>query len=505
MLMVITSVSTKKLFESAVDCYGIFIEEASLEKEISFVSKQFFPNLHAILEKRGFKGRKLEHIVLSLPSSDKLKSSTLILVGLGNKSNGIDIETYRRALGKMVRTAIDCKSISMALALPQASLFGEKYELLAKETALIADVAAYHFDDFITDSARKQIAPLHIMLCVDTKQEKAVKQGVELGTIIAHGINKARHWIDLPPIVLNPPQLADKAAKIAKDKGLLFTQFSEEQINKMGMGGLSAVSRGSELDCRLIVMEYKTKKKGAPTVAFVGKGITFDSGGLSIKPARGMESMKCDMSGAAAVIATMEILAELKPEINVVGIAPLSENLPSGNAIKPGDIVTFYNGKTAEIKNTDAEGRLILADALSYAVKHYKLDAIIDLATLTGAISYALGPFYSGLFSQHDDLVERIYTASEHSGDAVWRLPMGDDYKQAIISTVADICNIGNESIKSGSITAAHFLEHFVADVPWAHLDIAGTAYDVPNVSYYRSGATGVGIRLLVELAMNWK
>jgi Leucyl aminopeptidase len=271
------------------------------------------------------------------------------------------------------------------------------------------------------------------------------------------------------------------------------------------MGGLAAVGRGSDQDCQMVILEYKAKRKNAPTIAFVGKGITFDSGGLSIKPALNMETMKDDMSGAAAVITTMEVLAHLKPDVNVVALAPLAENLPSGKATMPGDIVTFYNGKTAEVRNTDAEGRLVLADALSYAVKHYKPDAIIDIATLTGACAYALGPFFTGLMSQHDTLVKDIEISAQRSGDRVWRLPLHDDYQIAIRSDISDMCNIGAPKYMAGAITAAHFLKHFVGQTPWAHLDIAGTAFNVPDLPYYKQGATGVGVRLLVDLAMHWK
>ena len=190
--------------------------------------------------------------------------------------------------------------------------------------------------------------------------------------------------------------------------------------------------------------------------------------------------------------------------MNVIGVAPLAENLPSGKATKPGDIITFYNGKTAEVKNTDAEGRLILADALSYTAKQYKPDAIIDIATLTGACAYALGPFFTGLMSQDDELVDEIEDAAERTGDRVWRLPLHDDYKKAVQSDVADLCNIGSPKYMAGTITAAHFLKAFVGDTPWAHLDIAGTAFDVPDMPYYRTGATGAGVRLLIALAMNW-
>lgn len=272
----------------------------------------------------------------------------------------------------------------------------------------------------------------------------------------------------------------------------------------MGMGGLAAVSAGSEVDCRFVILEYKTEQKDAPTLAFVGKGITFDSGGLSLKPAASMETMKEDMSGAAAVIGAMEVLAQRKPAVNIVAITPLSENMPSGKATKPGDIIKFYNGKTAEVRNTDAEGRLILADALSYAVKHYKPDAMIDLATLTGACAYALGPFFSGMMTQYDHMAHKVEHAGKLSGDRVWRLPFDNDYKKAIRSDVADICNIGNSKYRAGAITAGFFLQNFVENTPWVHLDIAGVAFDVPDISYYSTGATGYGVRLLVELAMNW-
>ena len=215
--------------------------------------------------------------------------------------------------------------------------------------------------------------------------------------------------------------------------------------------------------------------------------------------------MKDDMAGAAAVISTMEMIAHLKPRVNVVAFAPLSENMPSGNATRPGDVVQFYNGKTAEIKNTDAEGRLILADALSYAVKHYSPDAIIDFATLTGSCSYALGPFFAGLMSQHEELTQRILSAGQRSGDRVWPLPFHDDYKPAVRSTVADLCNEGSSTYRAGAITAGFFLQNFVGTVPWVHLDIAGTSFNVPDMSYYRPGATGFGVRLLADLFMHWQ
>jgi leucyl aminopeptidase len=400
--------------------------------------------------------------------------------------------------------AISMHATSVAIQLlPDHVGFTEDY--IAEHTTVISTLAAYHFDEYMTQEDRKETKITELILCVQNiNSETLTKKGVERGTIIACAVNKARHWIDAPPLHLTPSYLADQAEEIAKKYSLAFVRLNENQIINLGMGGLAAVSKGSDLDCQFLVMHYKTDKVNAQTLALVGKGITFDSGGLSLKPAQSMETMKDDMSGAAAVIATMEVLAQFKPRINVIGFVPISENLPSGKATKPGDVIRFYNGKTAEVKNTDAEGRLILADALSYAVKQYKPDAIVDIATLTGACAYALGPFYTGLMSQHDELVEKIKHAAQISGDNVWQLPMSDDYKKAIKSDIADICNIGDGRIKAGAITAAHFLQNFVEDTPWAHLDIAGTAFDVPHIPYYRSGATGVGVRLFVELAMNW-
>ena len=503
--MITITVSDNKLWELQLPCYAVAVEEGfELSKELRQFAQEFNPDLPRILEKSDFTGKLLQTHVL--PVMDEKRLVYIIFVGLGKSKDKktIDIENYRRVVSHILKQAEKHKCESLALHLPSARLFDATMQELGKQAALFANMAAYHFAEYITEKERKGTEIFELTLCVDQKNKTAVQKGVKEGECIAQAVNKARHWIDLPPSKLTPPYLADKGKAIAKKHGLTVTVFNEKQINQMGMGGLSGVSAGSDQECRLLIMEYKTKKKTAPTLVFVGKGITFDSGGLSLKPPVHMETMKEDMSGAAAVIATMEALAILKPSVNVIGVTPLAENLPSGKATKPGDIVRFYNGKTAEVKNTDAEGRLVLADALSYAVKHYKPDAIIDIATLTGACAHALGPFYTGLMSEHDELTERVRNAAQRSGDRVWQLPMHDDYKVAIQSPVADICNIGSGKYMAGAITAACFLQHFVDDVPWVHLDIAGTAYNVPDLPYYRPGATGAGVRLLVDLAMNW-
>lgn len=503
----ITFVTTEqKITEQKSPCYVFLLpEEFSSSADMKACEKLFDIDIEQYLQKNDFKGKLQQVCILTTLVKNTLHRVFFVGIGKAAKGKIIDIENYRRALGRAYRQVAVYKHETFALSLPSAKMFDIDAEMLGQETATILNMAAYHFDEYISEKDRKETEIQEVTFCVDGNDKKSVQRGIPTGECIAHAVNKARHWIDLPPTTLTPQALADKARAIAKKTKLDITVFSEKQINEMGMGGLAAVSRGSDLDCEMVILEYHAPKKNAPTIAFVGKGITFDSGGLSIKPANHMETMKEDMSGAAAVIATMEALAQLKPAVNVIGIAPIAENMPSGKATKPGDIVRFYNGKTAEIKNTDAEGRLILADALSYAVKHYKPDAIIDIATLTGACAYALGPFFTGLMSQHDELVDVVQESADRTGDRVWRLPLHDDYKIAVRSDVADLSNTGNAKYMAGAITAAHFLKNFVNDTPWVHLDIAGTAFDVPDISYYRSGATGASIRLLIDIAMHWK
>jgi leucyl aminopeptidase len=485
---------------------ALFVEQDTLDTPLlREIAKIYFPHLlHAMAEQK-FSGKLGSSFVLPIVHEQAI--AHILFIGLGKRGqNGmISVEQYRRAVGYAVRTAEQYRWSSLQMRLPFAQNFGITDAQLAEYTVIALKMAHYYFDEFITDPMRK-FHVTNFTLIPEGHDVAALEQGMKTGRAIAHGVNQCRRWIDLPPAYLTPVELATVAQKIAKAQGLSYTVFGEQEINEMGMGGLAAVSRGSARDCQFVIMEYHCGKKNAPTLGFVGKGITFDSGGLSIKPAEYMENMKDDMSGAAAVIASMEVLAQLKPSVNIVAFAPLAENIPSDKATKPGDIATFYNGKTAEIKNTDAEGRLILADALSYAEKHYTLDCIVDLATLTGACAHALGPFYSGLMSFDDELVARLQKASEQSGDKLWRLPLDDDYRPAIKSPIADIQNIGSKRYMAGTITAALFLSNFVEKTPWAHIDIAGTAFNVPDLPYYRpEGATGVGVRLLVALAMNWQ
>lgn len=498
--MITYTISDKPLLSHKADAYALFLpENFSLTPDLQTVVKSYIPDLERLIKKYEFTGKAQTSFLVHMSKDNETKC--LILLGLGKKSNRT-VEHYRRALGSLIRLAEQHQCLEVSLDLPKASDIGISEQQLGQETATILNMAQYHFDEFFKEKKQKIFT---ITLCANGNSVKELTQGVNDGVIIGKAVNQARYLIDLPAEKLTPHDLAQKASDIAQKHNLKCTIFNEAEIINMGMGGLAAVSKGSERDAYLVTLEYDCGKKDAPTLAFVGKGITFDSGGLSLKPAQYMETMKEDMSGAAAVLQAVDALAQLQPEVNVVAVVPISENLPSGKATKPGDIIHFYNGKTAEVRNTDAEGRLILADALAYAEKNYKLDAIIDVATLTGACAYAFGPFFTGMMSQHSELAQRVQESADRTGDRVCALPFDDDYKAAIKSKVADICNIGNPSYRAGSITAGFFLQNFVENTPWVHLDIAGTAFDVPDISYYRPGATGAAVRLLIDVARNWK
>ncbi len=477
----------------------------------SFSAKDLDPSLAdcgldiaAFLKDRAFVGAKgsSAHVVVSLVPK---KFTLLIFVGMGkrNEQKHFSMETMRRGVGSAIK-CVQAKKISeVAMLLPESSLFGISGHDFIKDMYAIASMAAYKFDAFITKKDAKKT--MDIALCAAPGDQKASKDGAQAGAIIAQAVNRARYLNDMPPSQMTPTDLAHEAKTLAKEHGLECTIFDGKKIKELGMLGLHGVALGSDQDPRFVILHYRAKKANAPTLGFVGKGITFDSGGLSIKPANSMETMKDDMAGASAVIQAVAALAQLQADVHVIGFAPISENLLGGSAQKPGDIVTFYNGKTAEVRNTDAEGRLILADALAYATKNFKLDCIVDVATLTGACIYAVGPFYSALVSDNQPLADRIKEAGNRSGDCVWQLPFGDDFKAAIASDIADIQNVGDPRIAAGTITAACFLREFSGDVPWAHLDIASSSFNVPNISYVGKGATGSSVRLLIDLAMHWR
>jgi leucyl aminopeptidase len=329
----------------------------------------------------------------------------------------------------------------------------------------------------------------------------ALANGVSRGRIIGDAVNTARELINEPSSTLTPTELAERAKETANRFGLDIDVLDEARMKELGMGALLGVARGSDEPARLVILRYTPEGaepmgNDAEVIAIVGKGITFDSGGISIKPAEGMEKMKYDMSGAASTLAAMSAIAQLKPRINVIGIMPATENMPSGRAYKPGDVLRAMSGKTIEVINTDAEGRLILADAISYARK-LGATRIIDLATLTGAVSVALGTINVGMLGNNQEFIDEVRAAAKEVGERFWQLPLDEDYREQIKSDIADIKNSGGRN--AGTITAAYFLREFAEDVPWVHLDIAGTAWENERKPHMAKGPTGVAIRALIQ------
>ncbi len=483
------------------DLLGYFVSVDGMLNQLLALPIQV-ADLAERLADQNFKGDASSAACLHLTGQD---AKYLGLVGLGKVKNGIlSVEALRRAVSKLVRMAEDRNIKSVTMILPEAKLFEISLAELVEQVVTVAKIANHKFDTYLTDSAKKECDLLFSLVVPDAVVDlSAVVLKAEL---VADATNQTRQWVDTPANHFTPTILADHAQRIAKETGLKSTIFGGKQIDENGFGGIHAVARGSVEEGRMILLEYSCGIADAPTIALVGKGITYDTGGLSIKPANSMETMKDDMAGAAAVISTMQVIAKLKPKINVIGCAPAAENMPSGSAGRPGDIITFYNGKTAEVKNTDAEGRLVLADGLSYVTKNYQLAAVVDIATLTGACEYALGTFFAGLVTEHDELADKLVASGLQVGEPVWRLPLTDDYKSAMKSNIADLSNISGGRFKCGTITGAVFLQNFVGDVPWAHIDIANMAYDLGMLPYYRAdSATGFGVRILVDLVLNWR
>jgi leucyl aminopeptidase len=364
---------------------------------------------------------------------------------------------------------------------------------------------SYRYDEFVTESENGRLNSLRVEV-IDSDSAKITKlnKGLSSGVIIGRAQSYARTLANRPANIINPPELAAEAKRVAKTTaGLTCTVFDEKQMAAKGMGGVLAVGSGSANKPRFIVLKYSPAGKAAssrPTIALVGKAITFDSGGISIKPADKMDEMKLDKTGGIAVLGTMKAAAELRLPINIYGIIPAAENMPSGTSYRPGDIITTFSGKTVEVLNTDAEGRMILCDGLAYAVKQ-NCDVIIDIATLTGACRVALGKYMAGLMGNDERLMKQLQTAAEESGEKVWPMPSGDEYAEEMKSKIADLRNTGSKW--GGACTGAAFLRQFAGDAKWVHLDIAGTEIFDKATEYTTEGSSGFGVRLLTTYLMN--
>jgi leucyl aminopeptidase len=398
-------------------------------------------------------------------------------------------------MGKAVRVAEGLKLKKLSVWLDAGAPLSPS--LHSQAIAEGATLAAWRFRELKTqEDPENPPSEIEEVLLIGQGDEDGLRMGFQIGLAQARGENLARTLQSRPGNVATPTHLAQEAQRLGKDLGLKVTVLGPKDMEKEGMGALLAVAQGSEQEPRLIILEHRGGGKNEAPLVLVGKGLTFDAGGISIKPASGMEDMKFDMSGGAAVMGAMHAVAELALPLNVIGIVPSSENLLSGKAVKPGDVIRTREGKTVEVVNTDAEGRLILADALSYA-RTFEPAAMVDCATLTGACVIALGNHASAVVGTDEALIEELREAGARSGERCWPLPLWKEYKEQLESQVADLKNVGGRP--AGAITAAAFLREFVGDVSWAHLDIAGTAYGEGKISYQRKGGYGVPTRLLVE------
>ena len=453
--------------------------------------------ISTLMKQGDFKGELFECRLFYTQGA--LSAKRVLLTGLGKKGE-FDLEKWRGAAskaGQFIRN-----SGIKQFVFPIKKLDGLSENELAESFVTGLLLGVYQFNEFKT-LERDKIKEIGeaVLLGEKDAETKLIGDGLRIGKIISEAVYMARDLVNGPSNQVTPTVLAEKAQQIARDHGMEIRVLEVSQAEAMGMGAFTAVARGSQEPGKFITLEYN-KGKGLDTIALVGKGITFDSGGISIKPSEGMERMKDDMSGAAAVLATLQAASELKLPLNLVGVIPATENLPSGKAYKPGDILKTLSGQTVEVISTDAEGRLILSDALTYSLR-LKPKAIVDLATLTGACVIALGDYVMGLFGNDESLLKRVEEASGKTGEKVWRLPLWDEYFEYLKSDVADFRNVGTRA--AGAIIGAIFLSKFVEKIPWVHLDIAGPASIEKERPYIPKGGTGAGVRLVVQLLKDWK
>ena len=451
--------------------------------------------LEVFMAGANFEGKPDETLAVPV-GSGQLGATAAVLVGLGDRQT-VSPERLRRAAAAIVRRSPKAKTVATTLL--DVVPAGADRATAAQAVAEGAALGAYKFLRY----KQKADAPALERIVVLGKKDEAIQRALERGVAVAGAVAWARDLVNEPAGAMTPTQLAEEARRAAEQGGLEIEILDEVQIANEGLGGLLGVSLGSDQPPRLVKLTYTPKGKSTDTVALVGKGITFDSGGLSLKPAEGMETMKTDMSGAAAVIGAMSVLREAGVPTRVIGFVPTTENMPGPKAIKPGDVLKIRNGKTVEVLNTDAEGRLILADGLSLAAEE-KPDAVIDLATLTGACMVALGAKVAGLMGNDDTWIGQVRDAAARAGELVWHLPLPPEYRKDLDSEIADLKNItGNRY--GGALTAGIFLSEFTGDVPWVHLDIAGPARAGSDDGYTPKGGSGFGVRTLVEVLSNFE
>ncbi len=481
-----------KVSSAVIFCYQTDYARDPVLKKLNNI---FDGAIQRLYESGEFAGKLNQSVVLHTGSY--ISTDRVILAGLGKK-NKVNDDCFRQASGTISRLKAIKSSESVA--------FYPNDKTGRKTVSAIIEgfmLGGFVIDEFKSESNKANSVPSSIIICARSKKEaNDFDKGIETGKIIAGGVMLARRLAADPGNLLTPQKFASRASSLAKKYKFGCNILDEAKIKAEKMGALLAVGQGSERPPRVVIINYQGGKKGGRPIVLVGKGITFDSGGICLKKALDMDEMKGDMSGGGIVLATVVTAARLGLKQNITGIIPLAENMPSGRAVKPGDIVTSRKGKTIEIINTDAEGRLILADALDYA-NEFNPKAVIDIATLTGATKYILG--YAGIpfLGNNDKLIDLVKAASDRCGELVWPLPIWDEHREMMKSSIADLKNSAGPY--SGTITASAFLENFIGQWPWAHIDIACVDIEKKGSPYIPKGQTGVGLRLLVELLSDWK
>jgi leucyl aminopeptidase len=447
--------------------------------------------LTSVVKRGDIAGKLNETLFLNVIPNSEIKR--ILLVGLGEQKP-LSVKNYRKILSTIINEAKKLRLNSIAVSLTDCDV--EKVDLTWKTRQIVEvfEDAIYQF----TECKSKPADELSLKnIVIHAADSASAETGLAQGLAISGGVSLAKHLADLPANICTPTFLAQQGLTLAKNFDKIDTTILDvADMEKLGMGSLLAVTRGSREPAKLISIEYKGGEANAKPIVLVGKGLTFDAGGISLKPGAGMDEMKYDMCGGAAVLGTLQAAAQLNLPLNIVGLIPATENLPDGQACKPGDVLTSMSGKTIEVLNTDAEGRLILCDTLTYA-KRFNPEVVIDLATLTGAVLVALGRVPSGLLGNDDALCNDLIAASETANDSVWRLPLWEEYQEQLKSNFADLANIGGKD--AGTITAACFLANFTEDFRWAHLDIAGTAWRTGSAK----GATGRPVPLLTQYLLN--
>lgn len=468
------------------------------------------PQIEKAFKLKDFSGKAAEQLLFYPPNQSEISATRVLVLGVGHvnkeKDEGSALEMLREAGGQVAKVCASVKAKDVVICLPnpeQLSLAHNDPEISVGAIAEGIILGDYRFEKYKESTKKKTDYPgLSGVKFVCKDNLNIVRRGIERAKNSAFAACTARDMANEPGNHWTSADFATYAKQLAADTGLGYRCLEKKEMEQMGMGGILAVNQGSYVPARMVVLEYLPENR-TETILLVGKGLTFDSGGISIKPSAGMEEMKYDMCGGAAVMCAMQAVGLEKPAVGVVAVVPATDNMSGSRAVHPGDIITHYNGVTSEVVNTDAEGRLILADALAWGIETFKPTCVLDAATLTGAVIIGLGHHYTGLVSNNDALVKAIEAAGNLAGEPVWRLPLNKNYEKQIESNVADIKNTGGKP--AGTITAAAYLSNFVGKTPWAHLDIAGTAWDFTEKAYIPKGPSGIATRTFINLVRNWK